>query len=119
MATRVNDADVKEILDTSISTTVFIKAANLIVNEHLSGQGLSNDQLKEIERWLSAHLACVRDPRVAEEAFGDARAKYQGITGLGLDATMYGQQVRLLDSTGRLSRVGKQAVYIKAIREFS
>lgn len=106
MAARVSDAEVKEILDTSISTTPFITAANLIVNQHLLNAALSDELLTEIERWLAAHLACMRDPRLRDAATeGGTRASYErGAAGKGLDATSYGQQVKLLDPTGLLNK---------------
>ena len=66
MANRVNVNEVKEILNTSIdelNITAFIKAANLTVTELLgSDTTLSDDQLKEIERFLAAHfIACTRE----------------------------------------------------------
>lgn len=103
---RVTDGDVKEILDTDIDTTAFIIAANLIVTDKLASSGLSTTHLKEIERWLAAHLACTNDKRSQSEKLGAAEATYEGKTGLGLDSTSYGQQVKLLDTTGTLARLG-------------
>jgi hypothetical protein len=47
-----------------------------------------------------------------EERIGEASVKYFGKTGLGLDATMYGQTVKLLDTTGILLDLGKRSVSI-------
>ncbi len=52
MAARVSDTEVKEIIDTTVTTTAFITAANLLVNNVLSDAGHSEELLKEIERWL-------------------------------------------------------------------
>lgn len=109
MAARVDDAGVKEILDTTVTTTPFITAANLIVDQHLLGHGLTDALLTEIERWLAAHLACTRDPRVAKEALdGEFNVTYEGQTGLGLNRTSYGQQVKVLDPTGRLANLERR-----------
>jgi len=109
MAERVTDQEVRDIFETDISDLApFITAANITVNENLSGQGLTDAALKEIERWLSAHMATARDPRTSKESMGDASETYQGDSGLGLDSSRYGQMVKTLDPTGRLTSLGKR-----------
>ena len=119
MATRVTATEVKEIFDTTLSDAqldTFILAANLVVTEKLSTSGLSTAMLKEIERWLSAHLAAIRDQMPSQEKIGDASVRYQGETGMGLRFTSYGQQVMLLDTTGTLANsLGKKGAVIKHI----
>lgn len=103
---RVTDTEVKAILSTTIDTTPFIAAATLIIDANLLTAGLSSDLLKEIERWLSAHLACIRDPRLTSKQLGDTRVAYErGKSGAGLQATSYGQQVAVLDTSGILAQV--------------
>ena len=58
---RVIDAEIKEIIDTTIDTDPFIEAANLVVTARLANQGIGDDLLKEIERWFAAHLVAIRD----------------------------------------------------------
>lgn len=122
---RVTAPEVKEILDTNLSDPVidtFINAANLTVTEILGDDTtLSSDQKKEIERWLTAHLvACTRQQQKQSEKLGEAAVTYQGQTGKGLDATFYGQQVKVLDTTGKIAaRIGKKAVKIHAITSFA
>lgn len=124
MAVRVEAADVKEILDTSLTDATietFISAASMTVSKYLDGvSSLTALQLKEIERWLAAHLiACSREKQVKSEAAGDASVSYQGVTGSGLDATLYGQQVKLLDTSGILAaQVGRRAASIYAVTSF-
>jgi len=116
MAVRVSDAEVKEIIDTSVTTTAFISAANLVVTEKLGSSGLSEDLLKEIERWLAAHLiASSKDKQVESETIGDVSATYQGKTDMGLDSTFYGQQVKLLDTTGTMANLGKRKAKVEWI----
>lgn len=111
------DADaVKEIFDTDLTDAqmnAFINTANNLVTEELGNAGLSADRLTEIEKYLSAHFAALRDPRFAQEAIGDYRYQVQGKTEIGLDSTYYGQQAKLLDSSGILSTLNmtrRQAV---------
>lgn len=123
MANRVNAEEVKEILDTTLDDSVvetFITAANLTVTRLLSDQGLEDAELKEIERWLSAHfLACTRELQPKTEQAGGAQVAYQGTTAMGLDATFYGQQVKILDTTGLLaSTVGRRNVSIFMVPSF-
>jgi len=107
MAVRVTDVEVKEIMDTSIATMPFIVAANLIIDNTLSAEIAAGDfgaeTLKEIERWLAAHMVAARDPQIAREQTGDAAATYQGKFGDDLKSTSYGQRVLLLDHTGKLA----------------
>ena len=104
MVQRVVDSEVKEILDTTIDTQPFIVAANLTVTERLADAGYSTDRLKEIERWLSAHLACQRDPREIDVRADGLGVSYERATsGEGLKSTRYGQQVCLLDYLGILA----------------
>lgn len=108
---RVTGAEVKEIIDTSLTdaqVAPFIAAASAMVDQYLGDAGLSDALLKEIERWLSAHLVAVRDPRAQSKGVGDLRIQYRGRTGLGLDATLYGQQVKALDPTGALASLDTQ-----------
>ena len=121
MAFRVNADEVKEIIDTSLSDPVieaFISAANPTVTELLGSiTSLSAVQLKEIERWFTAHLiACTRERQIDKETTGQAGATYSGQTEMGLDATMYGQQVKVLDTSGIMAqRIGKKLASVYAI----
>ena len=116
MAIRIEEAEVWQILpadaDTTVNLSPFIKAASQLVDRvsaRASATGsnvsVSDDELKEIERWLTAHLFCIRDRLPSERKIGDATDKYQGKTDMGLDATTYGQQAKMLDPTGELARL--------------
>lgn len=124
MANRVDVEDVKEILDTELSEPqieAFIRAANLIVTNNLTDDITDTDLLKEIERWLAAHLACAREKQVQAEQTTDAQATYTGKTGLGLDSTFYGQTVKIIDTSGILASLdggAKRAVSLYAVEQF-
>lgn len=118
MALRVSDAEVKEIIETDIDdVTPFITAANLAVNDALSGEGLAAARLKEIERWLAAHLVAMRERQVASEGMLDSSVSYGGKFGMGLEFTQYGQQVNMLDPTGKIASLSKskRAVVMKVL----
>jgi hypothetical protein len=106
MANRTTATAVKVILDTDLTDaqiTAFITTANALVDDQLLNKGLSSTILTEIEKWLAAHLASIRDQRVSRESIGDEySATYQGKTDMGLEATLYGQTALALDTTGTL-----------------
>ena len=113
MAFRVSGEEVKEILDTALSAdalTPFISAANAWMDGvGMAQKGLSEPLLKEIERWLAAHFACARDPRLASEKIGDATDKYLNPGG----GSPYLDYAMKLDASGTLAgSVGKRSVMV-------
>lgn len=122
---RVTAQEVKEIIETNLSDSrinTFITAANAIITAKISQSPVLSDTLiKEIERWLSAHLitiykqaggseasgGIVRFERVGETAVGyDMSSKKMNT--LNLENTEYGRQVVMLDITGTLANLGKR-----------
>lgn len=102
---RVVPGEVEELVSNpdDIDLDVFIRGANLVVTQVLGDSGLPTTLLKEIERWLAAHFFCIRDPRAQSEKIGSASITYQGKTGMGLEHTSFGQQVLILDTTGKMA----------------
>jgi hypothetical protein len=119
MANRVTHTEVVAIISTSITdVTPFIDSANVIIDSVIEAtDSVSDEVLKEMELWLAAHLVAVREGVPQAEKTGDAQVTYQGKTGMGLMATTYGQQVLLLDPTGRFAErgTGKKRASIAAI----
>lgn len=106
---RVTDADVRGIIDTTLSDlTPFINTAHLVVDGNLLNEGYSDDILTSIELWLSAHYVAVQDPRVKSEALGDGSQTNYGNAAMGFNFTPYGQQVLALDSSGILAALGRR-----------
>lgn len=121
MANRVDAKDVKKIMNTSIVDSVvdsFIVTANLLVTTHLAGE-LAETLLKEIEKFLSAHMISITVDRqtVREEIGGDTNEQYAKL-GLQLDSSTYGQMVKFLDSTGILGNLGRKLSTIVAVTSF-
>ena len=121
MAVRVTEAEVKSIMDevtvTDLDIATYIIGANALVNSVL-GTG-TTDILKEIERWLTAHLmACTRERMAKKEGAGGAVIEYTGEGGQGLSSTSYGQVVKMLDTTGAMAALDKKKVSIYAIKSF-
>lgn len=125
MAFRVTVDEVKLIFETTLkadSIEAFIRSANVVVTNNLTSEGLDTATLKEIERWLSAHFAAQMDPVAKSEKIGDVQVSYAlamsgGKEGLGLNNTPYGQQVRLLDSTGILISIGRRVAILETALE--
>lgn len=123
MTVRTTATEVKQIIDTDLSDTIveaYISAANYTVTEVLgSDTTLADGHKTEIERWLTAHLiAATREQQAIEEGAGGAKIKYQGVTGKGLEGTMYGQQVLAMDATGKMRKLSGRAASVTAITSF-
>lgn len=108
MTALVTDAEVKALIDTDRDTTPFIDTADLIVSEQLSGKGLTDARLKQIELYLAAHFAAITEERGALKStkMGDSSDTYDNQAGFGLKLTRYGQQAISLDTSGTLSALG-------------
>jgi len=120
MAFRATEAQVKEIIDTSLTeeeVSPFLKVANQMVTDLVSDEGYASGTLQEIERWLAAHFVAIRDPRVAKEKIGDAQADYHGKSGMSLNFTPYGQQVMVIEYKGKIAAavMAMRPAEIKAI----
>lgn len=118
MAVRVDDVEVEAIIsvESYVDTDAYIITANVMVDEYLTDAGHSASLLTEIEKWLAAHFIAVRQGTLRAEKFGDAKDDYAIDVGKGLDATPYGQQVKVLDSSGLLANAGvKKRVVFETI----
>jgi hypothetical protein len=117
MAWRVIEREVREVVETSSSQPMapHIAAANALtdkVSAEDDNSVLNAALLKQIELYLAAHFYALRDPQYQQETTLRAGARYQGQTGMGLDATWWGQQAKVLDVSGYLASLdsGKRAV---------
>lgn len=111
MAARVTDAEVKEIITTTIDTEPFIDNANLFVNNQLGSSGLSEATLTMIELYVSAHLVgiSINEGNVKNKRIGESQKTYSTPFILdGLKLTKYGDTALLLDTSGTLSSAGKK-----------
>jgi hypothetical protein len=116
---RANIDDVKNILDTNLDDNEidsFITTANLQVDDTLSNSGLSSEKLTEIEKYLAAHfIVTTRERQASREEVDNARIDYAGNYGKYLEMSSYGQQVIMLDTTGKLAESGKRKAGIWSI----
>ena len=101
---RVEPDDVRAIFPSSQDLQPFIATATLLVTERLVGH-YSDARLREIERWLAAHLASTSGSspassgQVSEVRAEEISVKYATDT---LDSSRFGEQVALLDYKGIL-----------------
>lgn len=121
MAARTTIAEVKDILDDTELTdsviTAYITSASTMVDTVL-GTGTS-DILKEIERWLAAHMiSSTRERMALKEGAGGASITYTGTFGESLNGTSYGQMVLALDTTGAFAALTRRSVKIIAVTSF-
>lgn len=103
---RATEQEVLDIMNTTLTTDQirpYLTSANAFVTDILSSTTLSAATLKEIERWLTAHMVTVVRERLAKEAgAGGAYIKYAGEWGEELSSTQYGQMVLMLDTSNTL-----------------
>ena len=94
MPQRIAEADVQAVMQTSIALQPFITSAVVLMDTLLGTAGYTDAVLEQIQLYLSAYLACSRDPRVSE-ARTDA-------TSVKRDLIRYWDLVQLYDTKGLL-----------------
>ena len=108
---RVSEAEVKQIIETSLSDPIvlaFINTANRLVTKHLEGEDCHDaDSLKDVELYLSAHFVALRQRKKTGQKIDDASDSYAGSFGRGLDFTQYGQTTKQFDCSGVLESLGQ------------
>lgn len=94
------DVPMARFIDTATAMTDYVvtqDSANILITA----------LLLEIETYLAAHYYALFDLQYASKKTGDASATYQGVTKMGLDSTLWGQQAIALDVSGTLAVVNK------------
>lgn len=108
---RVTADTVKEIISTQLTDQVVnqnhILTANLIVNDNLVNQGISDEMLERIELYLAAHYVALTEEggALTRDKLGDADTSYANIYDQGLKSTRFGQTALALDTTGILAQI--------------
>lgn len=106
---RTSASEVKEImprLPSTFNIGPFITAATIKVDWVAEDNLLTDNELKELERQLTAHMVALINPEVRRLSMPDGVSKdfNVGQMGKGLEATTYGQIVLMLDRTGKLGK---------------
>lgn len=101
-------------IDSGISLTPFIEAANALVTERCAAATDSDGnafhdstRLELIERWLAAHFYHIRDVRPNIERADDVSQTFRSRVDLGFDLTHYGQMAMRLDTSGSLAQLNE------------
>ena len=121
---RVTADEVKQIMDSCTledsDIDAYISTANNVITQIFANDTVTGSIiLADIEKWYTAHLiACSRQRITTRETVGDVTIQYAGTFGAGLTSTPYGQMVQQLDVTGKMSKMGKAAASIRAIKSF-
>lgn len=105
---------VRDVSGTEIDFAIIERALNVAYYNTLPLAGELGDcggtaVLAEIQNFLAAHFIAIGDQdrqTMSESIAGEASAKYAGVSGMGLEATTYGQQAIALDCSGKLARAG-------------
>lgn len=109
---RVGTNEVQAVIQvsSSLDVTSQIQTAHVLVNRIKSEYPSSIEaELVEVEKYLAAHFCAMRDPQEQTKSVNKASATFQGQTGLGLDLTWWGQQAKILDSSGYLAALEQKA----------
>lgn len=113
---RVNADNVRDIMNdldegmTDAKIDACIIAANILTDKVRDEGGITDTaHLTEIERWLAGHFVKIVDVRSSEEREFDAAQKFQYKVDLNLAQTQYGQQAIILDTSGYLASLQKDA----------
>lgn len=101
---------------TNPSLTAFIDTATAMVDEVVTeaterSLTISSTLLERIEAYLSAHFYGLSDQFYTSRSTAGASGSFQGQTGMGLDATLYGQTAKRLDPTGILAGMDESVGY--------
>jgi hypothetical protein len=105
---RIIDSEVKLVFpEAKQDTATFIETATLIVDEKLTGLGMSDERLKRIELYLAAHFAALTVERGAPRRLrqGETVEEFFQDIGPGFRQTRFGQQALLLDTSGVLGDI--------------
>lgn len=120
---RATVSDVKQIINTTQDEAVIIthiQAANELVSEILGNEtGISSQLKRFIEIYLTAHFLSIGLEKhlggVEEYEVGDTKIKYaSAVSSSGLGSTPYGETAKLLDTTGKLSGLGRTRATFRA-----
>lgn len=103
----VSNEQLQALIETNRDTSVFINAAQILVDQMLASKNLSCDVSDQIVLFLAAHFAVL-----SEESGGLKRTKLgesddsfrvPGEKDTGLKSTRFGQQAMIFDYTGTLA----------------
>lgn len=115
----VDANEVREIYDTDLTDG---RLANFINMAYVTVKDLGitdADLLHQLELLLSAHYATTYDGVVKSQSVGgEWSVTYGMVIGEGLGSSVYGQQAKALDPTGKLAKLGKPRAKFSVTSEY-
>lgn len=111
---RIAEANPDDFPDMDDSFQSFIDLANDLADELCAGDSLITgtphtlSRMDKIKTWLAAHFIKILDPQLVREEVSTLRMVYQQEVKLGLDQTRYGQQAKIIDTSGGLAAWDEQ-----------
>jgi hypothetical protein len=106
---RVTDVEVRQLTGEpdTVDPAQAIAVASHFTDTLLATPGkiTDADTLKYVELYLAGHFLLMqeREGPMARESFGDTSEAYHNIYGPGLEASRFGQQAMMFDTTGTLT----------------
>jgi hypothetical protein len=119
MTILITPTDLRKIFATRLddeALAMFCQMAQDLVDANLGSSEFTDERKSRIGLFLAAHLASTNSPQLQSERVGPYSYTRQGQTGMGLDATFYGQNVKILDTTGTLAKLGLRRASVGVIR---
>lgn len=117
---RVTPAEVKEILNVSYDLQPYIDLAHIFINKSVEPRcDYSEDELKSLELWVSAHFAFMSSPdspgggAIKSKSEGQLSVSYAGVFGKNFEGSPYGQNALIFDRCGILPQLGKQRAMVR------
>lgn len=112
---RTSEPDVRKAIDsdTALDLDLYIEAASGLtdyVESCDTDNVLSAGLLRSIETYLAAYFYEARDQGYTEKETGDAKAVFQGRTGMYFEQNKWGQMAITLDISGCLASLQEQAM---------
>lgn len=118
MAIRTTSSAVEGILlrnyDGESSLTPAMQTATILIDRVITcatrkGVTISDEEAEILERYLAAHYYGHGDQFYSSKSTSGASGSFQGQTGMGLEASQYGQTALALDPSGCLRAINKGA----------
>ncbi len=91
--------DINPFMDTAVALT-----------DSVIGDALADTLLEQVQKYLTAHLIGVTDPRLQSAQVKSLMESYQHKLSLGLGVTHFGQVAMMLDTSGKLAAWNQRVV---------
>lgn len=120
MPFRVGEADIKGMITVAprdeqgqpINLSHCIQLANVITDQISDNDDdgvMTDKKLAQIEKLLAIHFYTFRDQQYKSKSVDGASDNYQGDTGMYFESSFYGQTAKMMDSTGTLAEMERNA----------